>query len=108
LRGYSNDSQRQSIKVVKSAMHVTTAQAKSLVDRNEAWSDRYVDDRALHAALREAAEKLKDEGGGADLVIEDRPVDPDSQRCADPACENTGAASVSRTATAPNGRRRNL
>ena len=53
---------------------MTTAQAQSLVDRSETWSDRYADDRALHAAPREAAEKLKDEGGGTDIVIEERPA----------------------------------
>jgi ribosomal protein L7/L12 len=66
-----------SIKIVKSAMNVSMSQAKSLVDRSEAWSDRYADDHAFHAAVREAAERLKDEGGGTEVVIEERSVDPD-------------------------------
>jgi hypothetical protein len=66
-----------SIEIVKSAMNVTTAQAKSLVDRSETWSDRYADDRACHEAVREAAERLKDEGGGTEIMIEESSVDPD-------------------------------
>jgi ribosomal protein L7/L12 len=76
LRGKGAD-KIDSIKIVRSTMHVTTAQAKSLVDRSEAWSDRYADDRALHEAVREAAEESKSEGAGIDVVIEDRSVDPD-------------------------------
>ena len=68
-----------SIKIVKSAMSVSMAQAKSLVDRSEAWSDRCEDDRAFHEAVRKAAEQLTNEGGDIKVVVEERPVDPDSQ-----------------------------
>jgi ribosomal protein L7/L12 len=66
-----------SIKIIKSSMHVSMAQAKSLVDRSETWSDRYADDHAFHEAVREAAKKLKNEAHGTEVVIEDRSVDPD-------------------------------
>src|SRR5579859_1812463 len=66
-----------SIKIIKSSMNVSMAQAKSLVDRSETWSDRYADDHAFHEAVREAAEKLKNEAGGTEFIIEDRSVDPD-------------------------------
>jgi ribosomal protein L7/L12 len=66
-----------SIKIVNTAMNVSTAQAKSLVDCSEAWSDRYADDIALHASVREAAEKLKNEADGTEVVIEERSPDPD-------------------------------
>jgi ribosomal protein L7/L12 len=68
-----------SIKIVKAAMNVTMAQSKSLVDRSETWSDRYADDHEFHAAVREAAEKLKNESAGTEVVIEERSVDPDCQ-----------------------------
>jgi ribosomal protein L7/L12 len=78
LRGKGAD-KIDSIKIVKSAMNVSMAQAKSLVDRSETWSDRYADDRAFHEAVREAAQKLKNESGGTEVVIEERSVDPDCQ-----------------------------
>jgi len=65
-----------SIKILKTAMNVSMAQAKSLVDRSETWSDRYADDHAFHEAVREVAEKLKNESGGIEVVIEDRSIDP--------------------------------
>lgn len=66
-----------SIKIVKSIMHVSMAQAKSLVDRSETWSDRYANDLALHVAARRAAESLKNQDGGPEVVIEERSADPD-------------------------------
>jgi ribosomal protein L7/L12 len=66
-----------SIKIVKSSMSVSVAQAKSLVDRSEAWADRYEADGALHQAVREAVERLADEDSGAEIMIEDRSVDPE-------------------------------
>ena len=67
-----------SIKIVRSVMNVSMGQAKSMVDRSEAWSDRYADDRALHRVARDAIERLKHESGGTEIVIEERSVDPDS------------------------------
>lgn len=66
-----------SIRIVKSAMNVSMGQAKSLVDRSETWSDRYCDDQAFHGVVREAAEQLKRESGETEIIIEERPVDPD-------------------------------
>jgi ribosomal protein L7/L12 len=68
-----------SIKIVKAAMSLTMAQSKSLVDRSDTWSDRYADDQDFHEAVRKAAEKLKSESGGTEVVIEERSVDPDCQ-----------------------------
>lgn len=68
-----------SIKIVKSAMNVNMGQAKSLVDRSETWSDRYADDCAFHQAVREAVERLKNESGGTEIVIQEPSVDPDCQ-----------------------------
>jgi ribosomal protein L7/L12 len=78
LRGKGAD-KIDSIRIVKSAMNVSMGQAKSLVDRSQTWSDRYVDDRAFHSAAREAAEKLRSESGGPEVVIEERSVDPYSE-----------------------------
>jgi len=67
-----------SIKIVRTVLNLSIAQAKSLVDRSETWSDRYADDHAFHEAVRQAAERLKTENTGTEVVIEERSSDPES------------------------------
>lgn len=64
-----------SIKIVKSLMDVSMAQAKHLVDCSETWDDRFEHDRAFQASVRIAAEELR-LNTDIEVMIEDRDVDP--------------------------------
>ena len=65
-----------SIRIVKSAMTIRMAQAKSLVDCSDAWSDQVVGDLALHQALRQTIRQLSSEESRPKVVLEERSVDP--------------------------------
>jgi ribosomal protein L7/L12 len=65
-----------SIKVLKSAMGITMGQAKSLVDRSDTWSDRFVQDQAFHQMVRDVASKLPTEKNGLNVTVEEDTPDP--------------------------------
>lgn len=65
-----------SIKVIRASMGFSTAQAKSLVDRSETWSDRYAQDQAFHAALKKGVSELSHEVDEPEIVVDEQSPDP--------------------------------